>query len=71
VHDYRSLDHALATVKPGDRRVLELRYGLGGGEAHSYREIAQELSITTEGVRHAERRALSTLARFPALKAAA
>jgi len=70
VHDYRSLDNALATVKPTDRRVLELRYGLGGGEAHSYREIAQELSITTEGVRHAERRALSTLARFPALQAA-
>jgi RNA polymerase primary sigma factor len=71
VRDYRSLDSALATVKPGDRRVLELRYGLGGGEAHSYREIAQELSITTEGVRHAERRALSTLARFPALQQAA
>jgi len=70
VRDYRSLDTALATVKPSDRRVLELRYGLGGGEAHSYREIAQELSITTEGVRHAERRALSTLARSPALKAA-
>jgi len=70
VRDHRSLHSALATVKPTDRRVLELRYGLGGGEAHSYREIAQQLEITTEGVRHAERRALSTLARSPSLKAA-
>ncbi len=70
VRDDRSLNAALATVKPTDRRVLELRYGLGDEIAHSYREIAQELRITTEGVRHAERRALSTLARSPSLKAA-
>jgi RNA polymerase primary sigma factor len=70
VRDDRSLHAALATVKPTDRRVLELRYGLGDEVAHSYREIAQELRITTEGVRHAERRALSTLARAPSLKAA-
>ncbi len=70
VRDDRPLAAALATVKPGDRRVLELRYGLGEEVAHSYREIAQELRITTEGVRHAERRALSTLARAPSLKAA-
>jgi len=70
VRDDRPLATALATVKPTDRRVLELRYGLAGENAHSYREIAQQLSITTEGVRHAERRALSTLARAPSLKAA-
>jgi len=71
VRDHRSLTAALATVKPTDRRVLALRYGLDGENPHSYREIAQELRITTEGVRHAERRALSTLAQSPSLKAAA
>ena len=40
VRDDRSLVAALATVRPGDRRVLELRYGLDGEQAHSYREIA-------------------------------
>lgn len=71
VRDDRSLDAALATVTPGDRRVLELRFGLGGGHSHSYREIAAQLRLTTEGVRHAERRALSTLARAPSLARAA
>ncbi len=71
VRDDRSLSAALATVRPGDRRVLELRYGLDGEDAHSYREIAQQLQITTEGVRHAERRALSTLAQAPSLRRAA
>ena len=70
VRDDRSLSAALATVRPGDRRVLELRYGLAGEQAHSYREIAAELRITMEGVRHAERRALSTLAHAPTLQAA-
>ncbi len=70
VRDDRSLAAALATVRPGDRRVLELRYGLDGEQAHSYREIAAELRITMEGVRHAERRALSTLAHAPTLQAA-
>ena len=64
------LAQALTLVSPAERRVLALRYGLDGEDSHSYREIAQRLSLTTERVRHAERRALRTLARSPDLRAA-
>jgi len=71
IGDGRSLAEALALVTPSERTVLELRYGLNGGDTHSYREIAQRLRITTERVRHAERHAVRTLARSPSLQQAA
>ena len=70
VGDGADLSQALAQVSPAERRVLTLRYGLDGEDSHSYREIAQQLSLTPERVRHAERRALRTLSRSPALRAA-
>jgi RNA polymerase primary sigma factor len=70
VRDDRPLAEALELITPAERRVLELRFGLGGGDSHSYREIATQLRLTTERVRHAERRALRTLAGSPSLKAA-
>jgi RNA polymerase primary sigma factor len=71
VGDDGLLEQALALVAPSERRVLELRYGLRGQPAHSYREIAQQLGLTSASVRHAEQHALRTLARSPALQAAA
>jgi RNA polymerase primary sigma factor len=71
INDYRPLAEALALVTPAERRVLELRFGLGGGDAHSYREIARQMRLTTERVRHAERHALRTLAGSASLQAAA
>lgn len=71
VGDDGLLEQALALVSPSERRVLELRYGLDGQPAHSYREIALRLELTPSRVRHAERHALRTLARSPALQAAA
>jgi RNA polymerase primary sigma factor len=71
VGDHGLLTQALAMVSPSERRVLELRYGLGGQPAHSYHEIAERLQLTPAGVRHAERHALRTLARSPALRTAA
>jgi RNA polymerase primary sigma factor len=68
--DGADLSQALAQVSHAERRVLALRYGLDGEDSHSYREIAERLSLTTERVRYAERRALRTLSRSPALRAA-
>jgi RNA polymerase primary sigma factor len=47
------------------RRVLELRYGLGEGQAHTVEAIAGELGITRERVRQIELGALRVLAGNP------
>ena len=64
------ISEALSLVPPAQRAVLELRYGLGGEEAMSHREIAQRLRVPVQRVRHAERQALRTLAHAPTLRAA-
>lgn len=70
IDDGDSLAAALAAVSPAQRRVLELRFGLGGTHAHSYREIAEQLELSPERVRSTERHALRALSRSPQLQAA-
>ncbi|MDP9228451.1 MAG: sigma-70 family RNA polymerase sigma factor [Actinomycetota bacterium] len=53
---------ALATLPDGERRVLELRFGTGGRETASLREIARELGLSQEGARQLEARGLKRLA---------
>ena len=64
------ITEALSLVPPAQRAVLELRYGLSGGDALSHREIARRLQVSVQRVRHAERQALRTLASAPTLRAA-
>ncbi len=44
-----------------ERRVVELRFGLGGGEQHSLDAIEKELGISREQVRKLERKAFTRL----------
>ena len=52
---------ALGLLPPGQRRILELRYGLAG-EARTVNEIAHELALPRERVRLLEAAALQRLA---------
>jgi RNA polymerase primary sigma factor len=52
----------LGELPEASRAVLERRYGLDGAEPRSPREIARELSTSTERVQRMEREALATLA---------
>lgn len=52
----------LSSLKPKERRVLRLRYGLDGGNARTLQEIGRELGISYETVRQIEVRALRALA---------
>ncbi|MBM3460126.1 MAG: sigma-70 family RNA polymerase sigma factor, partial [Armatimonadetes bacterium] len=62
----RSMDRdtLLAKVRnldPRERWILEKRYGLLDGEIHTLKEIAEQLKMSREGVRHVQIRALRKL----------
>jgi RNA polymerase primary sigma factor len=57
-----SIRRALRRLEPNERRVIELRFGIGGGEPLPLREVAKRVGLSAEGVRKLERRALTRLA---------
>jgi RNA polymerase primary sigma factor len=60
VHD-ATCSAVLRGLRARERRVLELRYGLGGGPSRSLSEAAEELGLSRERVRRLELRALQAL----------
>ncbi len=52
----------LETLDTREATVLRLRFGLGEGQAHTLKEIGQELGLTRERVRQIETEALAKLA---------
>jgi RNA polymerase primary sigma factor len=56
---------ALERLSPRTRRVLELRYGLGGGEPMNLDVIGREVGLTRERVRQLEVEGLAQLSRMP------
>jgi RNA polymerase primary sigma factor len=59
--DRDHLGSILAILKPKERCVIENRYGLRDGRVHSLKELADELHMSREGIRHIETRALRKL----------
>src|SRR5689334_14689838 len=66
-----SIRKALQRLDPNARRVIELRFGIGGGEPLALREVAKLIGLSPEGVRKLERRALRRLAEERELQALA
>jgi len=54
---------ALGSLDPLERRLLELRFGLGGGEPASIERVAEELAVSRDRVRKLETSALEQLSR--------
>src|SRR5919199_992540 len=59
--DRENLARILEVLKPKERAVIENRYGLRDGRVHSLKELADELHMSREGIRHIETRALRKL----------
>jgi RNA polymerase primary sigma factor len=57
-----ALGTALARLSEREREVLELRYGLSGGDPVSLGKIGERLGMTRERVRQIEHQALERLA---------
>jgi len=56
------LRQAVAKLPEEQRNVIELRFGLAGGEPASLEETGRRLGLTADRVRYVERRALELLA---------
>jgi RNA polymerase sigma factor (sigma-70 family) len=67
----RSIRRALERLDDTARRVIEMRFGLGGREPMTLREVAKRMDLSPEGVRKLERRALRKLAEERELQALA
>jgi RNA polymerase primary sigma factor len=67
----KSIRKALERLDERGRTVIELRFGIGGGEPLPLREVAKRMGLSAEGVRKLERRALRTLAEERELQALA
>ncbi len=52
---------ALKQLNPREREVLEMRFGLKDGQAHTLEEVGQEFGVTRERIRQIEAKALRKL----------
>jgi len=63
------VQHVLESVlTPREQLVLQLRFGLGNGQAHPLEQVGRELGITRERVRQIEAGALAKLRQPPVLE---
>jgi RNA polymerase sigma factor (sigma-70 family) len=71
-HAFREeVDQLLAHLKPREREVIEMRFGLGNEEPQTLEEVGRRLKLSRERVRQIESRAkqrLRLLARSRQLK---
>jgi RNA polymerase primary sigma factor len=71
---YKRLHEVLEHLSYRDRRIVELRFGLGGEQAQTLDQVAKLFGLTRERTRQIEEaalRKLSTLAEAQALRNAA
>jgi RNA polymerase primary sigma factor len=59
LHD--DLQDALSTLTPREVRVLRMRFGLGGADTYTLREVGEKLGVTRERIRQIEGKALKKL----------
>jgi RNA polymerase primary sigma factor len=57
------LSKALESLTPRERRIIELRFGLGNEYSRTLAEVGTELGLTKERIRQIEREALAKLRR--------
>lgn len=60
-HDRPRWENLLSKLRPNERTVLELRFGLDGREAMTLEAIGRELGLTRERIRQIETSGLRTL----------
>jgi RNA polymerase primary sigma factor len=59
------VEHALAALPKRERQVIELRFGLHGGQPRTLDEVGRTIGVTRERIRQIENSTLKTLASLP------
>jgi RNA polymerase primary sigma factor len=59
------VEQALSALPQRGRRVIELRFGLDGGQPQTLEEVGRAFGVTRERIRQIETTALKTLASLP------
>jgi RNA polymerase primary sigma factor len=59
------IEHALSLLSVRERRVIELRFGLHGGQPQTLDEVGRAFGVTRERIRQIENNTLKTLAALP------
>ncbi|HDZ76769.1 MAG TPA: sigma-70 family RNA polymerase sigma factor [Candidatus Omnitrophica bacterium] len=62
--DKERLETLLGYIKPREKDILDLRFGLADGETHTLAEVAGRVNLSRERVRQIEERALKKLRKF-------
>ncbi len=57
--------HALATLPQREREVIEMRFGLSGGQPRTLEEVGRAFSVTRERIRQIENHTLKKLESLP------
>ena len=64
-----AIDLALENLPGGERRVIQLRYGLDGGRERTMHQVAREMKLSADRVRRLEEQALRKLRSLPEAQA--
>ena len=59
------IEHALCALPERERQVIELRFGLHGGQPQTLEEVGRAFGVTRERIRQIENNTLKTLASLP------
>ena len=59
------IGHALCALPERERRVIELRFGLDGGQPRTLDQVGRAFGLTRERIRQIENTTLKTLASLP------
>lgn len=57
----------IANLSPREQKILEMRFGLTDGVAHTLEEVGQEFEVTRERIRQIEAKALERIRKFEGL----
>jgi RNA polymerase primary sigma factor len=69
--DRTAIDRALENLPGGERRVIQLRFGLNGEPERTMHQVARELKLSADRVRRLEEQALRKLRQLPETQALA
>jgi RNA polymerase primary sigma factor len=59
LRDY--VKEVISELSPREQKILEMRFGLGDGVAHTLEEVGQEFDVTRERIRQIEAKALEKI----------